>query len=470
MASTFKAITFFFAVLALLTGGNARGKDQAASVFDVTEYGAAPSNRDNRDAFLAAWRAACGSTAGNSTLLFPKGTFAAGAVQFEGPCRNGDAPVVVIDGVLQPCAGGSGGGCRLSDDAWITFSGLNNLLVTGAGTLDGQGHHQSGKAKSKTTVNEPEQTCSLFFSRSTTLVFDGGTVQDDRPVAAIVLQTLVFDGVTNSTLRGLRLVNSRGFHVNLRRCTRVVAEGLGIHAPAASRNTDGVHVGLSSHVRILNSVIGTGDDCVSVGPGSTDVVVRGVACGPGHGLSVGSLGKDGGEQDVVRGLVIENCTVTGTTNGVRIKTWAGSPPGAASNIKFQDITMDNVSNPIIIDQRYCPHDHCSDADKPSLVQISDVTFRRIEGTSSTPLAVQLLCSEDRPCTGVRLDGINLTCGDVPCRSEFSNVRGPLAPAPAVAQAQAPSPAPAASRREEAADAASEQLGRSTWWSPFTVRG
>ncbi|TKW11598.1 hypothetical protein SEVIR_6G242400v4 [Setaria viridis] len=433
MASTFKAITFFFAVLALLTGGNARGKDQAASVFDVTEYGAAPSNRDNRDAFLAAWRAACGSTAGNSTLLFPKGTFAAGAVQFEGPCRNGDAPVVVIDGVLQPCAGGSGGGCRLSDDAWITFSGLNNLLVTGAGTLDGQGHHQSGKAKSKTT-------------------------------------TLVFDGVTNSTLRGLRLVNSRGFHVNLRRCTRVVAEGLGIHAPAASRNTDGVHVGLSSHVRILNSVIGTGDDCVSVGPGSTDVVVRGVACGPGHGLSVGSLGKDGGEQDVVRGLVIENCTVTGTTNGVRIKTWAGSPPGAASNIKFQDITMDNVSNPIIIDQRYCPHDHCSDADKPSLVQISDVTFRRIEGTSSTPLAVQLLCSEDRPCTGVRLDGINLTCGDVPCRSEFSNVRGPLAPAPAVAQAQAPSPAPAASRREEAADAASEQLGRSTWWSPFTVRG
>uniref|UniRef100_K3YLL3 Exopolygalacturonase n=1 Tax=Setaria italica TaxID=4555 RepID=K3YLL3_SETIT len=415
----------------LLTGGNARGKDQAASVFDVTEYGAAPSNRDNRDAsaaFLAAWRAACGSTAGNSTLLFPKGTFAAGAVQFEGPCRNGDAPVVVIDGVLQPCAGGSGGGCRLSDDAWITFSGLNNLLVTGAGTLDGQGHHQSGKAKSKTT-------------------------------------TLVFDGVTNSTLRGLRLVNSRGFHVNLRRCTRVVAEGLGIHAPAASRNTDGVHVGLSSHVRILNSVIGTGDDCVSVGPGSTDVVVRGVACGPGHGLSVGSLGKDGGEQDVVRGLVIENCTVTGTTNGVRIKTWAGSPPGAASNIKFQDITMDNVSNPIIIDQRYCPHDHCSDADK-----ISDVTFRRIEGTSSTPLAVQLLCSEDRPCTGVRLDGINLTCGDVPCRSEFSNVRGPLAPAPAVAQAQAPSPAPAASRREEAADAASEQLGRSTWWSPFTVRG
>lgn len=103
-------------------------------------------------AFLAAWRAACDSTAGNATLHFPKGTFAVGAVEFEGPCRNGGAPAVAIDGVLQPCAG-----CRLSSDAWITFSGLNNLLVTGdGGTLDGQGAGSDDdkvKSKSKTTVS-----------------------------------------------------------------------------------------------------------------------------------------------------------------------------------------------------------------------------------------------------------------------------------------------------------------------------
>jgi galacturan 1,4-alpha-galacturonidase len=49
MASTFKALTFFFAILALLTGGHARANDQAARVFDVTDYGAAPSSGDNRD-------------------------------------------------------------------------------------------------------------------------------------------------------------------------------------------------------------------------------------------------------------------------------------------------------------------------------------------------------------------------------------------------------------------------------------
>ena len=111
--------------------------------------------------------------------------------------------------------------------------------------------------------------------------------------------------------------------------------------------------------------------------------------------------------------------------------------------------------------------------QPSQVQISDVTFRRIEGTSSGPLAVRLLCSEERPCTGVRLDDINLTCGDVPCRSEFSNVQGPLVPVVAPAPAPGSSPTAAAGGEEEEADVASrvsQQLGRLTWWLPLTVRG
>ena len=98
-------------------------------------------------AFVAAWRAACSSMAGNATLFVPKGTFTVGAVEFSGPCKSSDSPIVLIDGVLRPC---TGGGCHLSDDAWVTFSGLTNLVVTGAGTLDGQGG--AGASKPKTTV------------------------------------------------------------------------------------------------------------------------------------------------------------------------------------------------------------------------------------------------------------------------------------------------------------------------------
>lgn len=265
-------------------------------------------------------------------------------------------------------------------------------------------------------------------------------------------QTLVLDGVASATVRGLAFTDSRGFHVSIHRSTHVSAQSLRISAPATSRNTDGVHVGFSKHVSILGSAIGTGDDCVSIGPGSTDVLVSGVSCGPGHGISIGSLGKhkpnnNNGGGDEVRGVVVRNCTVKGTANGVRIKTWPGPPSsssapagGLAYNITFEDVAMAGVQNPVVIDQHYCPHGSCGGATargRPSLVQINEVVFRRIRGTASGEVAVRLRCSEARPCSRVRLDGVDLRCfasgegekeedGDGegrPCKALFENVTG-----------------------------------------------
>lgn len=74
--------------------------------------------------------------------------------------------------------------------------------------------------------------------------------------------------------------------------------------------------------------------------------------------SIGSLGKYPGEKDVT-GLIIRDSTITGTMNGVRIKSWANSPsPSKVSNITFDNIVLKDVSNPIIIDQLYCPSGRC----------------------------------------------------------------------------------------------------------------
>lgn len=67
--------------------------------------------------------------------------------------------------------------------------------------------------------------------------------------------------------------------------------------------------------------------------------------------SIGSLGKYKNEADV-KDVTISDCTLFNTTNGLRIKTWADSPPSAASSITFKDIIMKSVKNPIIIDQKY----------------------------------------------------------------------------------------------------------------------
>lgn len=75
-----------------------------------------------------------------------------------------------------------------------------------------------------------------------------------------------------------------------------------------------------------------------------------------HG-SVGSLGKYKNEEkvDLIR---VSNCTINGTQNGVRVKTWPGAPPSEASNMIFENIVMTNVTSPIIIDQEYCPSQQC----------------------------------------------------------------------------------------------------------------
>jgi galacturan 1,4-alpha-galacturonidase len=229
------------------------------------------------------------------------------------------------------------------------------------------------------------------------------------------VQSIKLGRVRNATITGVTSLDSKSFHVTVAGSHGVRIHGVTIRAPRDSPNTDGVHIQGSSDVRVTDCAVATGDDCVSVGPGASDVVVSGVTCGPGHGISVGSLGRYPGEEDVRR-LRVANCTIAGTSNGVRIKTWrggsgsgSGSRATAVSGLVFEDIVMRKVRNPIIIDQEYCPYASCRESpeQRPSAVRISDVKFRNIRGVSATQVAVRLSCSEASPCRGLELRDIDL---------------------------------------------------------------
>lgn len=69
--------------------------------------------------------------------------------------------------------------------------------------------------------------------------------------------------------------------------------------------------------------------------------------------SIGSLGKEL-KEDGVQNVTLKNAIFIGSDNGVRIKSWARPSDGFVRDVIFQDITMLNVKNPIIIDQNYCP--------------------------------------------------------------------------------------------------------------------
>ncbi|KAG8661587.1 polygalacturonase [Manihot esculenta] len=353
--------------------------------YNVRSYGAKPDGKtDSTKAFLAAWTQACASTK-SVTIYAPKGRFLLSKLAFQGPCKN-NATVLRIDGSLVAPSDYSVIG---SSQNWISFEHVNGVKVSG-GILDGQGTGLwSCKASGKSC---PDGATSLGFANSKNIV-----------------------------ISGLTSLNSQKIHILIDSCQNVKVQGVKIMASGKSPNTDGIHVQASTSVTILNSKIGTGDDCVSISPGTSNMWVQNVACGPGHGISIGSLGKslqEGGVQNVT----VTQTIFTGTSNGVRIKTWGRPSNGFAKNIIFEHLIMNNVQNPIVIDQNYCPgHNNCPSQD--SGVKISNVTYLDIHGSSGTKIAVKFDCSKKYPCNGIELKDINLTYKNQPAEASCNNSSG-----------------------------------------------
>ncbi|KAJ4975895.1 hypothetical protein NE237_001001 [Protea cynaroides] len=109
-------------------------------------------------------------------------------------------------------------------------------------------------------------------------------------------------------------------HLVIDNSSEVQVSQLSIVAPEDSPNTDGIHVTHSQDVEITDSFIGTGDDCISIQTRSNNVTISQIKCGPGHGISIGSLGDDG-EKAMVEQINVSDCHFVGTQNGARIKSW-----------------------------------------------------------------------------------------------------------------------------------------------------
>lgn len=119
---------------------------------------------------------------------------------------------------------------------------------------------------------------------------------------------------------------------------------------------------------------------------------------------------------------MRNAVITGTQNGVRIKTWGKPNNGFVRDVKFEHVTMRNVQNPIVVDQNYCPGNvNCPN--QHSGIKISQVSYTDVKGTSATPVAVKFDCSATNPCNGMRLQDIKLTYQNKPAMSYCKNVKG-----------------------------------------------
>ncbi|KAL1553329.1 endo-polygalacturonase [Salvia divinorum] len=331
------------------------------NIFTVSQFGAIPdAQTDNKQAFLTAWKNACATDGG--TISVPTGNYLLSDIEFLGPCigqtnfvLNGTltAPIVPTPNI----------------DHWIMFRRVDSLSISGTSTLDGNG-------------------ASYWKTKQSAIV-----------------TSLKLEFVNDVNMSDINSINSKKFHFVVHNCNGVTIANISATAPADSPNTDGIHLATSNDIRISDANFATGDDCISIGDGVTNMNITRVNCGPGHGISIGSLGLYPAEKEV-RSIRVTNCNLTNTDNGLRIKTFGPSPPGLVSDISFEDIRVNNVLNPIIVDQHYCPNSKCDGGE--SRVSIKNVRFINVRGTSGTPIGVKIDCSKSQPCKGIELTGVGLT--------------------------------------------------------------
>ncbi|XP_078448411.1 polygalacturonase At1g48100-like [Wolffia australiana] len=350
------------------------------AVFDVKSFGAAGDGVANdAAAFQLAWTAACGVDGG--TVLVPQDyTFMITSLIFAGPCRGTTS--FQIEGSLMPPDGPEEWPESNSRRQWLVFYRVNSMKIGGGGLIDGRGEKwwnlpcKPHKGANGSTLPGP---C-------------------DSPVA------LRFFDSSDLTVEGLRVVNSPQFHFRFDNCRNVVVDSVRISSPALSPNTDGIHVENSNSVGIYNTEISNGDDCVSIGAGSFNVEVFNVTCISGHGISIGSLGKLN-TRACVTNITVNQTTMRRSDNGLRIKTWQGGF-GSVSGIVFENVKMEAVRNPIIIDQYYCLDRFCPN--QTSAVHVSLVSYNGIKGTyDSRSPPLRFACSDAVPCTNITLSEIEL---------------------------------------------------------------
>jgi pectin methylesterase-like acyl-CoA thioesterase len=221
-----------------------------------------------------------------------------------------------------------GKGCR----PLITADGTRGSGIMGAGTIDGQGGHLiDGKSESWWQIARRAQK---------------------EKTRQNVPRLIEVNRSQDFTMYGITLRNSPNFHVTLNQVDGFTAWGVTIDTPHDARNTDGIDPISSRNVTIAYSAIRTGDDNVAVKAGNNGptehVSILHNHFYSGHGMSIGSETNGG-----VRGVLVDDLSLDGTTSGLRIKS-NDTRGGEVSGIVYRNVCLRGVKAPIDISTHYEP--------------------------------------------------------------------------------------------------------------------
>lgn len=263
----------------------------------------------------------------------------------------------------------------------LNASGVNHLTITGAGTIDGQGSPWWAEIKAEQAA---------------------GKTLTSRP------GLMSINSASNVTITGITLKNAPNVHITLNQVTGAVVKAITISTPSTAPNTDGIDVWSSSNVAITNSTIDDGDDNLAIdsspqGGAAHDISLSNCTILHGHGLSIGSYTGGG-----VYNIDIHDDTLNGTTSGIRIKTARGRG-GAVHAITYKNLTMTDVTNPILI-TAYYPAIPADGDPAQSITSTTphfyDLTIANVTATGAGQ-AGEIVGLPEQPITGLTLNSVKI---------------------------------------------------------------
>ncbi len=253
------------------------------------------------------------------------------------------------------------GKAGLMHQSCIHAENAKNVVVTGYGTVDGQG--------------------SYWWKQ----IRENGGTEYPRPYL------VCFADCEHVVLENVTLINSPAWTVHPLRCRNVTVRGVNIKNPADSPNTDGVNPDACQDVRILDCTIDVGDDCIAIKSG-TEATLNRQPCERiiianchflhGHGGVV--LGSE--MSGSIRNVVVSSCVFYETDRGIRLKTRRGRG-GTVEGIQLNNLVMEKVMCPFVFNMYY----FCG----------ADESMKHVWEKKAYPVTEGTPCLRDVSITGVR---------------------------------------------------------------------
>ena len=317
--------------------------------------------------------------------------------------------------------------------ALIHGSKLENVAITGHGTIDGQGiFWRPVKQKKvseeiwnnllemggKVTADGNSKNWKVWYPFNLNKELNVPNIASDAITQEKMRPHLVnITDSKNVLIENIHLLNSPKFHLVPTRIQNLIIDGVNIRCPHWAQNGDAMDPGNVQVALIVNCNISCGDDgiCMKGGVGE-----KGVAAGPqrdflicndtvyrAHGGFVIGSEFSGGMQR----LVVKDCRFEGTDIGCRFKSAPGRG-GWCKDIYCYDIIMkDIVESAFLIQSGYADRGagvSATDKDNKEAFfpEWSNITFRNITCIGSKQ-AVDIQGLKGKPVHNVLFDNVTV---------------------------------------------------------------